>query len=298
MRSSAVKTSLFLLLAIAAGAVPCYSKSTEIKQPLGELTTAVASKAPPEREERLGDRAYARALWAMDHANHVHFQHNNKAPADQIVERLNGDVYAETDTTGFASWVLYGVSPDRLWAVEALKPGRECPEAKTFARFFASLPMDKPLNGWIGVESILNLKKGDFIAWDAGHKRGGDGYVAIVAGAPGAPETVQIDGKPMQVVSLRVIDSSAVSHFPPEQLPPVADQKRRDGLGEGYVRLILGEDGKAVAHWEGGDKDGAQPTSSPIISFGRLMGAQHFPQSKSKDLGYERFQRVGPLTMF
>jgi len=296
-------------MALAATGAPAQSKNwlsekrPKIEQPLGEVTTAVAAKpAGPEIDAHLGDRVYQKAMWAMEHANHVRFQHNNKAAADQVAERLNGDVFVETDCSGFASWLLYSISPDRLWAVEALKPGHECPEPKTFARFFASLPMDKPLNGWIGLNDVLALKRGDFIAWGpAQGKHGGEGHVAIVTQTPAPAQTIQLDGKTVKVINVQVVDSSSAGHFPPETLPAVAEQTRRDGLGVGYVRLVLNDEGKPVAHWEGsadGEGQSSQPTASPIISFGRLVGAQHFPNLKSKDLSYERFSRRGMLTSF
>jgi hypothetical protein len=257
-----------------------------------------AGAAGAQRAQKpLGERAYEKALWALEHASHVKYEHNNKRPADQVEESMrNGEVSVQTDCSGFASWVLHNVSPDRLWAVEALQPGHECPQAKTFARFFASLPTDKPFSGWIGVPAVSDLKRGDFIAWSDGKgdgERGNTGHVMIVAERPGPPEQTVVDGKTLTYVSIRVIDSSSVVHFAPETLPPFAGLKHRDGLGEGYVRLVLDGDGRPVERWEGTYSEGKRrdithPSPSPIISFGRVVGKENWPKIKNADIQFEK----------
>lgn len=262
-------------LLLTAGSVSAFSARTRFEKPLGEL-------------------AYEKALWALEHSSKVHYRHNKNQPPDQITEsERDGSVLAAVDNTGFVSWVLYRTSPDRLWIVEKLQPGVECPDPANFARFLATLPSDKPTNGWAAVGSVYDLRRGDVIAWTnekSAEKRKTTGHVMLVSDRPGAIEQATVAGRTLRFVSVRVIDSSPTAHFGPEVLPPLAEQKKRDGLGEGYVRLILNEQGLPVEHW---DDPSSEPVRGSIIGFGRLVGPANFPKIRSTDLNFEKKDKHG-----
>ncbi|MGV8120481.1 MAG: hypothetical protein AB2L14_12035 [Candidatus Xenobiia bacterium LiM19] len=72
------------------------------------------------------------------------------------------------------------------------------------------------------------------------------------------------------------MDSSSIYHFQPDITPPQAGQKNRDGLGKGFVRLVLDEGDKPVGYWEGHysgkySVDISGPSYSDTIAFGRLV---------------------------
>jgi hypothetical protein len=283
---------------------PAYLDSYQRKDGLGLgdiFGRASRTKAAAESKVELGNQAYEKARWALEHASKVHYRHNSNQPLDQVEESPRGDVVADCDSSGFISWVVYHVSPDRLWAVEATSVGQECPQAKTFARFFAALPADKPDQGWIGVPLAANLHRGDLIAWNEsksrGNKHGEGGHVMIVSEPPVKAPDVTFEGNQCTCLSIKVIDSSTVEHFPPEKLSPMADQKRRNGLGEGCIKLVLNKNGQPIAHWEGtfkGENHQAidQPSGSPIIACGRMVGQIQFRPLKEKDLRFQEPQRT------
>jgi hypothetical protein len=180
------------------------------------------------------------------------------------------------------AYVLNGSPQYR--AVAALQPGRPYPQAKSYARFFAGLREGNPERGWLKIVNPRDLKRGDIMAWEKqpvgyakpGRRRGNSGHVMMVIDAPGEVEIEEVEGKPLRFLSVRVIDSSSVVHFPPEELPPLCAQNARDGLGIGYVRLVLDGGLKPIGYWEGtywgeGRKAINHPSYSDTVAFARLV---------------------------
>ncbi len=94
----------------------------------------------------------------------------------------------------------------------------------------------------------------------------------MVAGSLGS---VQQEGG-LRYVQIHVIDSSSVYHFAPEQLPPKAYKKHRNGLGLGGIRIILSESGAPIGYWEGtywgeGEEPVKGPTLSNLVRFARMV---------------------------
>jgi hypothetical protein len=220
-----------------------------------------------------GTSAYDEARAVFLRVTSVRYRHV-KAPA---LAQVDGD-RAWDDCSGFVSWVVDRVSPSSYEAVRALEPSSPHPHARTYALFFSRLGNTSPRDGWIGIRSWRDLRRGDFIAWEKGARaedHGGgsnSGHVMMVVDRPGAV-TVR---KGLRFVAVFVLDSSSVSHFRPEILPPRAGQARRDGLGEGTVRLVLDRGDRVVGYWEGtwwgeGRKRIARPSYSERVAFGRLV---------------------------
>lgn len=218
--------------------------------------------------------AFAKAHWIFDNAQTTHYKHN-KLTAEQQWQVGAGTCGMEADCSGFVSYVLHSVAPNQYENIHALQPDRPYPQSKTFAKFFNSLSNSAPTNGWIRVSSFSDLRRGDVIAWEKPlppGSRGNTGHVMFVAQRPGAVE--MINGK--KFVPITVLDSSSVTHFPPETLPPHTHQRARDGLGKGVIRLLLDADNKPIGYWEGTysaerKKQISEPTLSNNIGFGRLV---------------------------
>ncbi len=218
--------------------------------------------------------AFSKANWLFDNVQSTHYKHN-KLPVEQQWQSADGVSGMDADCSGFVSYVINAVAPAQFKTVHDLQPDRPYPQSKTFATFFNSLSSSIPQEGWIKVSSIADLRQGDLIAWEKKQQagsRGNTGHVMFVIDKPERIET--IDGQ--KLVSINVLDSSSVVHFPPEQLPPNTHQDRRDGIGKGVVRLMLDGNNKPVGYWEGtfsGErkKQIDKPTLSDNIGFGRLV---------------------------
>jgi len=203
----------------------------------------------------------------------VHYEHLHAPASDQVTGNT-----AHNDCSGFVSYLLAKHAPAQYAAISSKQPQKEYPQAKTYAKFFTELESTRA--GWKKVLNINHVKRGDYIAWAKqivpGQKSGNTGHVAIVAAPPGDVRETTVNDKRVLYVEIKVIDSSSVDHFAPDLLPPNAGQKHRDGIGEGYVRIIVDTDHKPVGYWEGtfwneGGKPISGPSYTPIIGFARLV---------------------------
>lgn len=228
-------------------------------------------------DSTVADKVFTNAQALLDTVNDVHYEHLH-SPADQ---QVNGSI-AHNDCSGFVSYLLSKHAPVQYLAISSEQPSKEYPQAKTYAKFFNELTNNQ--SGWSKVTNIRKLKRGDFIAWAKqvvpGQKPGNSGHVAIVAEPPGEFTEAQIGDKSVRFLSIKVIDSSSVDHFAPDLLPPNAGQKHRDGLGEGFVRIVVDADNNPIGYWEGtywneGDKPINGPSYTPVIGFARLLSAQN-----------------------
>ncbi|HEY9731538.1 MAG TPA: hypothetical protein V6C89_06480 [Drouetiella sp.] len=228
-------------------------------------------------DSTLADRVFTNAESLLGTVSDVHYEHLH-SPADQ---QVSGTV-AHNDCSGFVSYLLAKHAPNQYSAISAEQPSKDYPQAKTYARFFNELTNSQP--GWAKVTNIRKLKRGDFIAWAKqvvpGQKPGNSGHVAIVAEPPGDFAQVQLADKTVRFLAIKVIDSSSVDHFSPDLLPPNAGQKHRDGLGKGYVRIVVDNDNDPIGYWEGtywneGDKPINGPSYTPVIGFARLVSTQN-----------------------
>lgn len=255
----------------ARGVSGCREAPSQSEQEPGVLTAAtpVAQKAID----------LARRVFLS--ADVVRYMHNHVPAADQVTVDDNGLV-ARTDCSGFISYLLHTVAPRHYRAVRQCQPSADYPQAKTWARFFGTLSDNQPSQGWLRIARYDELRPGDVIAWAKARKAtdhaggGNTGHVMMVAGLPEKPQRELIDGRPVLYVSVPVIDSSSVYHFPPERLPPNAHQENRNGLGVGNVRIVLSESGDAIGYWEGtywgeGQKPVEGPKLSPDVRFARMV---------------------------
>jgi hypothetical protein len=248
------------------------------------LSAVLATTALPSSSAAgdVADQALDRAFWIFDNARIVHYEHLQESARKQISELRTGGCEAKTDCSGFVSSVLRDVAPKHYDVVRRLQPQRPYPQAKSYAKFFSQLNPSRPSSGWIGVPNYADLRRGDLIAWAKqpnprdGKRKGNSGHVMFVLDPPGPVTEETIDGTPIRFVAVRVLDSSSVYHFQPEKLPPLAGQLHRDGLGIGYVRLILNDQNRAVGYWEGtywgeGGKALKKPSFTDLLGFGRLL---------------------------
>ncbi|MBS1954696.1 MAG: hypothetical protein JST89_10945 [Cyanobacteria bacterium SZAS-4] len=219
------------------------------------------------------DKVLHKAESLLETVKDVHYEHLHSPAKEQI----DGNV-AHNDCSGFVSYLLDKFAPTQYLSISSAQPEKDYPQAKTYAKFFSELKSDQ--SGWLKVENFQDLKRGDFLAWakqvQPGQKPGNSGHVAIVAAPPGEVEEATVNEKQIRFVSIKVIDSSSVDHFAPDTLPPNAGQKHRDGLGEGFVRIIVDADNHPIGYWEGtywneGDKPIKGPSYTPTIGFARLI---------------------------
>ncbi|CAN5335739.1 hypothetical protein BH10CYA1_BH10CYA1_15810 [soil metagenome] len=235
------------------------------------------SAAAADSGKSAADKVFNNAESLLSKVKDVHYEHLH-SPANQ---QIDGKV-AHNDCSGFISYLLAKFAPAQYSSIASEQPDKNYPQAKTYAKFFNQLNSDH--SGWLKVDNFHDLKRGDFIAWakkvETGQKPGNSGHVAIVAEPPGNIEEAIVNEKPIRFVALKVIDSSSVDHFAPDLLPPNAGQKHRDGLGEGFVRIIVDADNHPIGYWEGtywneGDKPIKGPSYTPTIGFARLVSLQN-----------------------
>ncbi|HEY6332077.1 MAG TPA: hypothetical protein VI756_22300 [Blastocatellia bacterium] len=254
----------------------------------------------------LAGTAFSVADGVFMKAKVVSYKHLQDEAANQV-RVIDDKLTAQTDCSGFISYVLGKSAPMHYKAVMEFARRRYVddqkqkglvardgmpfyPDAKDYADFFATLDSNTPKHGWISVDSVWDLQQGDIIAWgkDNWDGKGNSGHVAMVIEPPStqlvgaAVKEKKPDGTEAEMtvncVNIHVLDSSADYHFPTENLPPQARpaQKHRDGLGKGYVRLVLDSNGRPVKYWEGFYSGEAQkainaPSKSTDIHFARLM---------------------------
>ena len=159
---------------------------------------------------------------------------------------------------------------------------RKYPHAATYAKFFRGLNSNAATNGWLGISSYKDLRRGDLIAWESTNqsaeyrRKHGSGHVMIVAGALGKAVSENYYGRVFKYVPVYVLDSSSVEHFPPQSLPPLAGQNYRNGIGKGYIRLMLDAQDNVIGFWEGTfshEKNAPikNPSYTDKIGFARLI---------------------------
>jgi hypothetical protein len=237
-----------------------------------------ADEKSPRESTSLPARALSKAQFVFDHTQQNHYFHSKGKAEDQVA--IDGSsVSSDTDCSGFVSFVVKSVGRLHYAALVASADGRR-PRAGNYAEFFAGLSPSKAKKGWLGISSIAELRPGDLIAWESPRyeetHKGNSGHVMIVAAPPEQVVKGQIEGEPFRYISVPVIDSSSVTHFPPEQLPPLAHQSHRDGVGKGCIRIILNANDHPIGYWEGsywgeGRKEIRKPTSTEKIYFARLV---------------------------
>ena len=258
----------------------------KVSSPLAEQPEALAATTRRSSPSPLADRLYDKAEDIFQNATDVHYMHVKEEAGDQVQESNTG-YQCETDCSGFVSYVINAVAPKHYAHVSKLTQSSH-PHAGLYARFLIGLPDGVPTGGWLRVGNFRDLKRGDIIAWErppreseinTNLKGTGNrtGHVMIVVDPPGDIRTENIAEQPVRFVEVKVLDSSGVKHFPPESLPPQAHQETRDGLGKGFVRLILGEHDNVIGYWEGvysetKRKPIVRPTYTSVIGFGRLLG--------------------------
>jgi glutamine amidotransferase-like uncharacterized protein len=223
----------------------------------------------------LNRRAVDFATSIFDQASDVSYVHNKKPASQQVVEASDGTFEAQTDCSGFISYVVHAVAPRHYKVVRKQEEEESYPQAKIWARFFNSLDSRQPHDGWLGISDWRDLQPGDIIAWekgkDASPANHNTGHVMLVMGKPSAPI---VEGG-YRYFEIEVMDSSTNYHFAPERLPPKASQKHRNGLGIGCVRIIVSANDKPIGYWAGtywgeGKKEVTDPTMSNMIRFARM----------------------------
>lgn len=231
--------------------------------------------------DQIAERAYEKAEWVFEHAADVKYEHYHHIAKEQVRDE-SGALICRNDCSGFISYIIHTVAPKHYTPIREAQRQHPYPQAKIYANFFGSLHPTEPRDGWLQIDNALDLRRGDFIAWEKGESKidhgghGNSGHVMMVRDRPEEPAEERIEGKVCRLISIPVIDSSSVRHFAPETLPPNARQSQRDGLGKGTVRILLNGENKAIGYWEGtfwgeGQKEIHHPTKSGNIFFARMV---------------------------
>lgn len=231
--------------------------------------------------DAISSRIYNKAEEIFEHTTSSHYEHLHEAVTQQV-QQYNGGYETRTDCSGFVSYVLYCVAPKHFDFIYRMS-GHTYPRARTYARVFSELDSNQATNGWLKVASYKDLRRGDLIAWertqDASKPRkkyDGSGHVMIVINPPGKIITGTAYGTTIRYIELYVLDSSSVEHFPPQLLPPRANQNCRDGLGKGIIRLMLDNQDNIIGFWEGTfSHEKNRPIKGPSytnkIAFARII---------------------------
>jgi hypothetical protein len=260
------------MIAIAFSVAPCVDNASA-------RTGHSADDVDPSS---LGGKALSVADWVFDNTSENHYAHVH-GKADKQVIIHEGKVISNTDCSGFINNILKTAAPKHYEMVVKFNQGKR-PIAATYNDFFAGLDAARSKHGWQGINSVFDLLPGDLIAWKSPkyeeYHKGNSGHVMILALLP--PTKVEgrlVAGKLTRFIELTVVDSSSVTHFPPEQLPQMAKQRKRDGVGKGVIRIILDKNDQPIGYWEGtfwneGGKEIRKPTATTDVHFARL---QRFP---------------------
>jgi hypothetical protein len=241
-------------------------------------------------EDHVGDDICTRAEWALDHVMSSTYRHNRKTAFEQISENLRtGELNASTDSAGFLSWVLFSVSPGHLFTIQG--DSDQCPDSNAFAKFFSQIARRDTKDGWLNIPSALELERGDVIALgvSSAKQKGDEGRVMIVASPASEIHTARIGGQDYQYVSVRVIDSSPSPHFGEEKLPPLVADQRRNGLGEGTVRIYIDSHGKPTGILLGQtERLGSEPDTQIVLGMARPLGPPRLQEAPMEALDYEK----------
>jgi hypothetical protein len=267
-KATIIVTALAIHLSLFGHVVPMFPKAN-----------ASESAADDSVQTSLGERMYTKARWIFDHAVTVQYHHLHDSASEQVQITDGNTCNSVNDCSGFVDYILHSVAPAHYEAILEYSGRRSHPHADTYAKFFDSLSTDRPTQGWLKVSSARDLIRGDIIAWENPSKEEGlphinTGHVMIVVDPPKKFERATVGGAVISYIPVYVIDSSSVDHFPPESLPPLAHQSHRDGVGMGVVRIIVDDQGRAIAYWEGtywgeGNKNITKPKYADMIRFGR-----------------------------
>ena len=228
-----------------------------------------------------GERMMAEASNIFARATAVSYRHLNAPGNAQLRCTPQGDWISSNDCSGFVSFMVQRVAPRAYAAVQADEQKYKHVRAITYANFFQGLATNRTATGWQRVASWRELRPGDVIAWspvpktNSAQKTHSAGHVALVALPPTGPHTETVEGQTYRFTSVQVLDSSSVTHFPPETFPPHAGQTARNGLGFGAIRLLLDERDQPIGYWEGtwwgeGRTPIRRPTRSTLLGFARL----------------------------
>jgi hypothetical protein len=166
---------------------------------------------------------------------------NNLQQTDyQHIENIDVDrgVY-DCDCNGFVGFVLERAAPDH-YAMIPIEPGQQRPRAYIYYEFFTSPTLP---GGWQQIAVLLNVRRGDIIAWRVAEIVEGQdtGHVFFVAETP----TIVDPG----VYAVRVYDSAAVAHY---------DDTRADGesgVGSGFINFQVDDTGAPTAFQFGPSQD-------------------------------------------
>jgi cell wall-associated NlpC family hydrolase len=227
----------------------------------------------------LPKRALAKAQYIFDNTSHNSYAHTSGPADDQILDQ-NGSVTSDTDCSGFVSFIIKTIARKHYEEIVSANNGKR-PKAGDYAEYFATLRAGQAQDGWLRLASLNDLQPGDLIAWESPRyeeqHKGNSGHVMIVASSPGQIASTQTESGTLRYIEIPVIDSSSVKHFPPEELPPLAHQDHRDGVGKGRVRLILDDSNRPIGYWEGtfwgeGGKEIRKPTMTEKVLCVRLVG--------------------------
>lgn len=246
--------------------------STTVTVCASSVAPSVASQS--SEREGLSQKAYDEAENVFQQVTSTHYRHNHLVASQQVQHLDGGGCRVDANCSSFVGYILDKVARAQYDAIRQFHPNSSYPRARSYASFFNSLSDTTPAHGWLKIARYADLHRGDLIAWEK-HlepgQRGNSGHVMFVVQKPEEPEV--IDGK--RYVTIQVLDCSSVIHFPPEILPPKANQTRRNGLGKGCVRLLLDESDNPIGYWEGtysGERNCAinQASLSRNIAFARL----------------------------
>ena len=279
---------------------------TGYAQTTTQSTTVVESKsgtATSEAGDALSAKIFAKADQIFEDVTNNHYRHMHEKADEQVTFSDQSHCSALTDCSGFVSYLLNTIAP-KQYEIVSQRTGRSHPRARDYATFITSLTPEKSENGWMRLTNFRDLRRGDIIAWakrvdpDANNgKKAPSGHILVVAEQPTvvsesavrtseaeivaghlekAQELEEVQVEKFRYVTVSVIDSSSVKHFPPETLPPKAGQTTRDGVGKGNIRLILNSADAVVGYWEGTysgehNREIKRPTYSDLIGMARVI---------------------------
>lgn len=228
---------------------------------IGILCAAPLVVAPLEPQP--SQVIFDKASWIFENARFSNYEHNQLHVLKQVEVTKNQSCVVKTNCSGFIGYVLHTAARAHFEVIRNTQPARSFPQAKIYAKFFATLSQSVPYKGWLKIASTGQLRRGDLIAWQnpAVKGEGNTGHVMLVVEPPGPAE--ERDG--MRFINVLVLDCSSVIHFQPEIFP--RSMTARDGIGKGVVRLLVSENDEPIGYWEGTfSNEKCKPINRPTLT--------------------------------
>ena len=193
----------------------------------------------------VSDEVFQEAQRILQTHQESHYDHKT------LIDEVKG--YYRVDCSSFVSYILHKKAPSAL-ALLPIDAKHTRSRAQNYYDYFKGL--ETPNNHWMAIKTILELERGDIIAWkyDPSLQKKDTGHVVIVSQKPVLEEPY--------LYRIRVMDASKGKH---------ANDTRAegsDGIGSGDMWFHVDKNGSPIGlYWSSKEKKESQHP----IAMGRVL---------------------------